>query len=104
MAEDVSNLILEHLRTMRTDLAALVEHAGRVEQRLGALEGHIASLRKDIALLHEDFAGLSVRHDKLAGRVGRIERRLEIRHYLKRHEISSKPLKFMNTKAVSNNV
>ena len=45
MTESVENLILEHLRAIRADVAAVREDVREIKQRLSSLEAAIAGLR-----------------------------------------------------------
>ena len=70
MAEQADNLVLEHLRHIRSKADLIDEGLGRVELRLAAVEGHLASL------LLAEAGQNSV--DKIKRRLERIERRLEL--------------------------
>lgn len=70
MAE-IENLILEHLRQLRTGQDAIREDMREVKSRLGHLEEQTASM-------HVLYASLSGRIDRLDQRIERIERRLEL--------------------------
>jgi hypothetical protein len=58
------NLILEHLRAIRADLAGLGSDMMEVKERLGLLAAHGASISRRI--------------DRVTGDVEQIKRRLEI--------------------------
>ena len=45
MTESVENVILEHLRAIRADVAAVREDVREIKQRLSSLEAAIAGLR-----------------------------------------------------------
>jgi ubiquinone biosynthesis protein UbiJ len=45
MTESVENLILEHLRAIRADVAAVREDVREIKQRLSSLEAAKAGLR-----------------------------------------------------------
>jgi len=61
---DTENLVLEHLRHIRTAVDAVRDDMREVKGRLGILESQ--------------YANLSNRMDRLDNRVERIERRLEL--------------------------
>jgi hypothetical protein len=61
---EVENLILDHLRHMRSGIDGLREDMREVKTRLGILENQ--------------YASMSVRLDRLDARVERIERRLDL--------------------------
>lgn len=64
MVESVENLILEHLRAMRTDITEMKTDIIEVKERLGLLEGQ--------------YASLSRRMDRLGGDVEQIKKRLNL--------------------------
>jgi len=57
MADNVENSILEHLRSIRGDIASLALEMDILTSRVGSLEEHVAGLRRDLALVHEEMAG-----------------------------------------------
>ena len=61
---EVENLILDHLRHMRSGMDGLREDMREVKTRLGILENQ--------------YASMSSRLDRLDARVERIERRLDL--------------------------
>jgi len=61
---EVENLILDHLRHLRSGLDGVREDMREVKTRLGILESQ--------------YASMSSRLDRLDGRVERIERRLDL--------------------------
>ncbi len=80
--ENVDNIIIEHLKGLRSDVATLRSdmHAEfkDVKGRLNHLESSLAGVRRDGALSAEDFARQQVSLDSLAERIQRIEKRLEL--------------------------
>jgi predicted nucleic acid-binding Zn-ribbon protein len=62
MADD--NIVLEHLRHMRAAVDGLRDDMREVKSRLGILESQ--------------YANISIRLDRLDGRIERIERRLNL--------------------------
>ena len=78
MTDDPSNLILEHLRSIRTDMGGVRDDMREVKQRLTSLEVSVANLRGEVDL-HGDFAGQSGRIDRVESRLERIEQRLDLR-------------------------
>ena len=61
---EVENLILDHLRHLRSGLDGVREDMREVKTRLGILENQ--------------YASMSSRLDRIDGRVERIERRLDL--------------------------
>lgn len=78
MAPKTENLVLEHLRAMRADIAALRDDAREVKSRIGGLETTTAAIRRDLAEVYADIIGQHSRYDRLAERIERIEKRLEL--------------------------
>jgi septal ring factor EnvC (AmiA/AmiB activator) len=79
MTDNIENLVLEHLRAIRADIARMERKQDETITRLGRLELAVASLRRDVAHTDESAAEQNVRVDHLAERIDRIERRLELR-------------------------
>ena len=48
MADNIENLILEHLRAIRSDIGGLKDDVREIKQRLTSLEAAIAGLRRAI--------------------------------------------------------
>jgi len=72
MAENVTNeLLFEQLKALHAEIGDLAERAGRIENRLAAVEGHLA------VLIQRDLERNS-EVDSLAQRLDRIERRLDL--------------------------
>lgn len=78
MTENIENLILEHLKALRAEVAAIKADTTELRTRIGQIEVAIAGLRRDFAHADENTAILSVRMDRLIERMERIEHRLEI--------------------------
>ena len=78
MTENIENLILEHLRTIRAEIVTLTRKVDTLTIRVGSLEEHVAGLRRDLALIHADIAATNQRLDHHEQRLDRIERRLEL--------------------------
>lgn len=71
MADETTNLVLEHLRHIRGAVDALREDMRETKARLGRLEVNLAQTQVGVA-------ELSVRLDRLDARVERIEARLDL--------------------------
>ncbi len=78
MTETVENLVLEHLRAMRGDIALIRDDIREIKTRLGSLENIVSSIKRDIADLYGEVAAQNTRYDRLTDRIERIERRLDI--------------------------
>ena len=79
MTDNVENLVLEHLRAIRGDIARMERKQDETITRLGRLELAVAGLRRDMAHTDEAAAEQGVRIDHLAERLDRVERRLNLR-------------------------
>jgi len=66
MTAEIDNLVLEHLRAIRTLLTQHGERLDRIDLRLAVIEQYQA-------LLHTDFAALSVHVNRIGTRCERIE-------------------------------
>jgi predicted nucleic acid-binding Zn-ribbon protein len=64
MSDERADLILEHLRAIRSDISDLKISMVEVKERLGFLEAQ--------------YASISRRVDRIDGRLERIERRLDL--------------------------
>jgi tetrahydromethanopterin S-methyltransferase subunit G len=71
MTEETTNLVLEHLRHIRTKVDSIDDRVGRVEPPLSTVEGHLANLIVSDAAQNAEL-------DKVSRRLDRIERRLEL--------------------------
>ena len=82
MSENIENLILEHLRVLRNEMASMRtemhEEFRDVKLRLGSIESALVSVRRDAADQMGDVVRQQLRIDQLVERLERIERRLEL--------------------------
>ena len=76
--ENFDSIILEHLRAIRGDIAGIRDDMQEVKQRLSGLEAGIGGLKRDAADLYTENASQHLRYDRLAARIEKIERRLEL--------------------------
>jgi septal ring factor EnvC (AmiA/AmiB activator) len=74
----MENIVLEHLRAIRSDIGAMKDDLRQLTTRMGHVEIGVAGLRRDIAHSEQFVAESSVRYDQLRERIERIEKRLEI--------------------------
>ncbi len=79
MAENVENLILEHLRALRAGQDRIESELRDLKERVSAVETGLNGVRRDLVALAEADARLQVTIDRLGDRVDRIEKRLELR-------------------------
>lgn len=78
MADEPINLVLEHLRSMRSQLAEHSQRFTEIADRLTRIELATAAIRRDQAGDAETMAHLGARLDRVAEKVDRIERRLDL--------------------------
>jgi predicted nucleic acid-binding Zn-ribbon protein len=71
VTEDVENLVLEHLRAIRTELGALKEENRTMQAQTAALRHELRAVTTLVEQCVEDIASIRVRLD-------RIERRLDL--------------------------
>ena len=71
MIEETTNLVLEHLRHIRSRVDGLTDDMRQVILRLGAIERHNAGLNISDVSQNAEI-------DQIKGRLQRIERRLEL--------------------------
>lgn len=69
---DNDNLVLEHLRAIRSDLTSLKDGQREVRAELGSIRGYLSAM-------HSDIAVANTRVDNLENRIHRIEQRLDLR-------------------------
>ena len=71
MTADIENLVLEHLRAIRTDVTDIKERLGRVELGISTLGQQVGALTTALYSGRAEF-------DDFRRRIERIERRLEL--------------------------
>jgi uncharacterized coiled-coil protein SlyX len=74
----MDNLVLEHLRAIRSDIAIIKEDSKEIKSRLTTLEIGQATLLQHIGHMSGDIAEQHGRYDRLVDRIEKIEKRLEI--------------------------
>jgi hypothetical protein len=72
------NLVIEHLRAMRTEIASVKADTTDIRQRLGGVDNFLNDMRRNVVHISEDIAHQQLTMDKLLDRVQRIERRLDL--------------------------
>ena len=79
MTDNVENLVLEHLRALRSGQDRIESELRDLKERVSAVETGLNGVRRDLVALAEADARLQVTIDRLGDRVDRIEKRLELR-------------------------
>lgn len=78
MTADTENLVLEHLRHIRGRVDQIAEDVGDLKHRMTSLESTMSLVKREVALGDEADARQQVTLDRLAERLERIERRLDL--------------------------
>ena len=76
--ENIENLMIEHLKRFQVTLERVESKTDELIVRMGHLEVATAATKREIANAEGAHADLSVRLDRMAGRLERVERRLEL--------------------------
>jgi hypothetical protein len=83
MTENVENLVLEHLRALRSEIQTLRSEMHSefkdVKYRLSTLELAMSGVKRDQAESLGDYARQQISMDNIVERIQRIEQRLELR-------------------------
>jgi len=72
------NLIIEHLRHIRARVDQIADDVTDLKLRMSGLEGAMGRVKREVAYGDETDARQQITLDKLAARIDRIERRLEL--------------------------
>lgn len=78
MDNEPENLVLEYLRAMRTDIAAIKDDIREVKNRVTMLEAGQATIIQQLGHVSGSIAQQQVSFDRFGERVERIEHRLEL--------------------------
>ena len=79
MSDEPFNLVLEHLKALRADMAALRGILGEHGERLSRIEIGVSRYRRDQAEDAETVAHMEVRPDRLRDDIEMIKPRLDLR-------------------------
>jgi hypothetical protein len=87
MAKQTDNIVLEHLRAIRADMAGLRANQAETNLKIETLAGSMVSMRKDINSLESAVQGLrgdmrmiAIAVDGHAARLEKIEAHLAVPH------------------------
>jgi hypothetical protein len=78
MSEQIDNLILEHLKRLQSEMAEIGMDTAEIKSRLGSIESGVARIGRDEAGNYTEIIENRHMFDRLAERIERIERRLEL--------------------------
>lgn len=78
MVNDAQEIILEHLRAIRSDTGEMKHTLEQHDKRLNNIERQVAGIRGDMAVLQELYVDHREDFTRLEKRVTRIERRLDL--------------------------
>lgn len=78
MTEGVENLIIEHLRHIRSRVDQIAEDVVDVKHRMTSLESGMALVKREVAAGDDTDARQQVSLDRLLQRIERIEKRLDL--------------------------
>ena len=78
MTDNVENLIIEHLKHIRGRVDRIAEDMTDVKLRLSSLESAMVHVKREVSSGDETDARQQVSLDRLADRIDRIERRLDL--------------------------
>ena len=79
MTDNVENLVLEHLRALRSGQDRIESELRDLKERVSAVETGLNGVRRDLVALAEADARLQGTIDRLGDRADRIEKQLELR-------------------------
>ena len=79
MTADIENLVLEHLRHIRARADQIADDVAELKLRMSGLESAMVLVKREVSHGDETDARQQITLDKLAARVERIERRLDLR-------------------------
>ena len=78
MSEHIDNIIIEHLKALRAELAAVKADTEEIKDRLRSHDASIIELRRSDVHVFEDQARQQVSIDSLVRRLERLEKRLDL--------------------------
>lgn len=78
MSDQPTSIILEHLRAIRAEIAAVKDDTREIKMRLTNVEATQGTILQHIGHLSSTIAQQQLSFDRLTARVERIENRLEL--------------------------
>jgi outer membrane murein-binding lipoprotein Lpp len=77
-AEELASVTLEHLRHIRARVDQIADDVTDLKLRMSGLEGAMVLVKREVSHGDETDARQQITLDRLAARIERIERRLEL--------------------------
>ena len=78
MTDGVENLIVEHLRHIRSRVDRIVEDMSDLKHRMSSLESAMVLVKREVSSGDETDARQQLALDRMMDRLERIERRLDL--------------------------
>lgn len=78
MSDNIENLILEHLKAIRAEVASVKTDTREIRSRISSMESSLARVTRDESANYSEIIDNRHTMDKLKERIERIERRLEL--------------------------
>jgi uncharacterized protein (UPF0335 family) len=78
MSDNTENIVLEHLRHIRSRVDQIADDMSDLKQRISGIESSMVLVKREIAHSDETDARQQVTLDKIIERIQRIEKRLEL--------------------------
>ncbi len=78
MTENIDNLMLEHLKALRLELADVKADTTDIKSRLRSIDSSMIDLRRNDLHGFEEVARQQISIDQIVERLQRIEKRLEL--------------------------
>ena len=78
MSQNIENLLLEHMKRMQAEMAAIRHDTAEIKNRMGSVETGIARISQNEAANYAEIIENRHMFDRLSERVERLEKRLEI--------------------------
>lgn len=78
MPTEIDSLVIEHLRHIRSRVDQIAEDVSELKHRMTSLEGTMSLVKREVSFGDETDARQQLTLDRLAKRIERIERRLEL--------------------------
>ena len=78
MSDNIENLIIEHLKAIRAEVASVKTDTREIRSRISSMESSLARLSRETSSNFEEIIENRHLFDELRERVERLERRMEL--------------------------